>query len=472
MIESVIYFSPILLLLCGIMLIFLGYVSGFGLNTTFRLTKFSLIGSFVLAVIFYNRTPFPAIARADSFSAVFQAVMYIGAFIVLYLSRKWYAGTDKDEHLFCCGLLMSVIAGNLLSSSENLLLTVGSSSLFMMSNYLLFRHADKSKENFASSSLYAVSAIFFFIISLTGMIILYHLNEGNLNYADLSVYFAVHHKNPYIFYLAAAEVLLFVFLLNMSPLNFWYTETAGRIILPVFTCLTLVPIGGCFAGFIRLNVSMLSAQLPRLTLFYEWLGVLALFSGAVGACSAKNVRKIFAYGAVFHLGIVFLVLHSFTPNVINVAVLYIIIYLLEMYGVCAAMYGLKSKGEYLFMLSDFSGAAYRRPYISLMLMLFLFSLLGFPPFLGFAGIFSALNSLAMTNDFYLLALSAGFLMILAYGYLQIVKSLYFENSNIIFDRADRGIYLAICLVFLLMMFMALKPDSWRPDLYLLLEGGF
>lgn len=470
MIEDIVYFSPLLCLICGIALLFAGYLKNAGLNSVFRITKLSLIFSFGLAVIFYNRTAFSTAATADMFSAFFQGIMYTSALAVLFLSRKWYAAADTDGYLFCGALLLAVISGSLLSESENLALTTGSLCLLMLSGYLLFLHADKIKENYAAGILYLIPAVFLALSAVCGTFLLYRLC-GNLNYDILAVYFDVQKENPYIFSLAAIFVLQFIFLFGIAPLHFWYTETAGRIILPVFTCFTLVPLGGIFAGFIRLNLAMLPAQLEQFSFFYKYLALLSVFTGAVGSCSGKNVWKIFACGAVYHLGVVLLILRQFTPSDFHAAAVSLTVYILAMYGVCASLYGLKSKGEYLFMLSDFSGAAYKRPYISVMLIIFLFSLLGMPPFLGCLGQFGALNNLLLNGSYCSLAVLLVFLTVLACGYLQIVRALYAENGSTLFDRADRGIYIAVCLDFLLMAWIMLKPDFWEGCLEKITSGG-
>ena len=60
-----------------------------------------------------------------------------------------------------------------------------------------------------------------------------------------------------------------------------------------------------------------------------------------------------------------------------------------------------------------------------MLSVFLFSLIGFPPFLGFLGLFAVFSDLVLHNNFYQLAILLAALLVLAYAYLQIIKTMYF-----------------------------------------------
>ena len=322
---------------------------------------------------------------------------------------------------------------------------------------------------YLSSKLYAVSAVF---VSLFILVLVYGVFEqqAGFDYHSLSIYFENETENTVAFMIAIGLTLVFVFLLGLAPLHFWYTETTGQIVLPVFTYFTLIPISTCWGAFIKLNTYVLSAMEPRLILFYQGLGVLTMFVGAIGACSGKNIRKIFAYGAVYQQGIVFLMLQHFTSEALNTAFIYLNIYILAMYGICSCLYGLKNKGEYLFMLSDFEGTAFRRPYLAFAMTIFLFSLIGFPPFLGFLGLFSVVNNLVLHNNFYQLAFLLIALVTLTYSYLQIIKTLYFENSRVTFDRVDRGIYMVVLLTVLVMMFLVLQPHFLVQNVEWILEG--
>ena len=165
-------------------------------------------------------------------------------------------------------------------------------------------------------------------------------------------------------------------------------------------------------------------------------------------------------------------MQSFSLNAVNTGVIYLLVYSLAMYGICACLFGIKLKGDYLFMLDEFEGAAYKRPYISAMLTIFIFSLLGLPPFLGFFGVFSALSYLAKHDSFYQFGYIMLMLIVLSYGYLQIIKNIYFEKSKENFDRADSGIYVAVLFNALLMIIITLKPQYLMQDIYLMVESMF
>ena len=67
---------------------------------------------------------------------------------------------------------------------------------------------------------------------------------------------------------------------------------------------------------------------------------------------------------------------------------------------------------------------------------------------------------------YLLAI----LLILGYAYLQIVKTMYFEDSKEIFDRTDTGIYVVLLLILLIMTAFVFKSVGWIENIGLVTEA--
>ncbi len=469
MIESVIYLSPIVSLLLGMFFLAVCSWQKISSSWVFRWTKIFMAASFGFSIIFYNRSAFPDYMHTDEFSAVLGGLMYVFAGLTLYLSRKWYTGMNLSGTLFCGVLLQSLLAGEILVVSKHWGVTAGGITLMLVSNYLMFLRADKKKNVEASSRLYAGAALFITVLLVVLSSLLAWKNT-DLSYDTLSLFFEENTANFLAFALAASMVLIFVFLLGLPPLHFWYTETTGQVILPVFSYFTLVPASVYAAGFIRLNAQVFSAISPKLELFYLGLAVLALFAGALGACSGKNIRKIFAYGTVYQLGIILLLMQRLTPETVNLAFVHLVIFLISMSGVCACLFSLKNKGEYLFMLNDFSGMAFKRPFVAAALTIFLFSLAGFPPFLGFWSFFAGAADLVQHNNFYQLALWLSALLILTYAYLQIIKSVYFENSQITFDKADRGVYFIIVLILGAMTVLTIQPHFLLQNFQEMLES--
>ena len=470
MIENIIYLSPLLSLLCGILaLLFLekGKVNN---SRCFRIARSVLLISFFLGIIFYNKSLLPVITQGSHFTLLFESLLYLCAFVVLYLSKKWFMSMNEAGNIFCCGIFIAVLCGCLLIESRHLLLTSAMCVVLMLNNYMLLVNFRKKKEYVLSSKTYMVTMFLCWGLLAVALGILYYF-DADFSYDMLKAHLNIFQENPLIFIAISFIVVVFFFLLGLAPLHFWFTEALSETILPVITYFILVAVVACVGGFIQLNLYILPPMYERLKFFYEAVALISVGVGAIGACSVRNIRKIFAYGTVYHLGILLLVLFHFTMKTVDSSFVYLFVYLLAMGGVCTTLFGLKIKGEYLEMLNEFSGAAYKRPYVAAMMTVFIFSLLGVPPFLGFLGTFSVLSRLAVYS-LYELAYVLGMTLVLAYAYIQIIKTFYFEESKAVFDRADKGIYTVMLFNAILMLVIMVKPEYLVEDFVMMIETVF
>ena len=471
MLESIIYLSPLIVLLSGIFILIFSEHEENEQYGCFKISKVMMLTAFALTVIFYNKPLIFDITSGSKFTLMFECMMYGCGFSLLYLSRKWFSSMNVSGYLFCGGLFVVLLFGRILIRSNNLLLSIVCCIFMMLGNYSLLQ-GEKSKKSISDSDKLYLSLIIVCIALLGTALLCFYQYGESFDYTAIKEVLSLNKPNPFLFIAASSVVIALMFLLGLAPMHFWFTETSGSTILPVFAYFIMFPICGVLGGFIRINIEVFTPFSDDLYLFYKSIALISISLGALGACSGRSIRKILAYGTVYHLGIILLVIQNFSLNAVNAGIIYALVYLLSMYGICTCLFGLKIKGEYLYMLEELEGAAYKRPYISAMMTIFIFSLLGIPPFLGFLGVFSALSYLAKHDSFYQFGYIMVMLIVLSYGYLQIIKNLYFEKSKENYDRSDVGIYVTILLTALLMIIIMLQPHYLLQDISLMTEGIF
>ena len=471
MLEHLLYFSPLLILVFGAVLFMLLPQVNEEHTAYFKTARIILLISFILNIIFYNKDPLPDITASNRFVLLFQSMIYVCAFVILFLSRKWFVAMNIAGTHFCGNLFFVVFSAYLLISSTNLYLTSLAIILFMVGNFFMLGNENKKQEVNISRNIYGAMSVIIAILLFISVYIFWQSNN-NLSYADLRSLLALKPDDMRLYCASACIIISFLFLLNLAPLHFCFTETTGIMVLPVFTYFVLIPLIAAMGAFVEINIHVFAPIYEHLAFFYRVIALLSVGIGAIGACSGKNIRKILSCGAVFNFGIVFLLLYDFNFESLQITFSYMLIYLLSMSGVCASLYGFRIKGEYLFMLNEIEGAAQKRPYVSAVLCILLISLLGLPPSLGFVGIFAMLNNLAMQRHYYEIIYILLMFLVLAYAYLQIIMALYFYKSRESFDRADKGIYIAMMLNMVIMMIILMKPQYFSDYLAFMTESVF
>ncbi len=471
MIESLIYFSPYLIMLIAILILMFGEHEEDEHYRCFRFSRIMLLTSLVLAVIFYNKPPILGFSIGNRYTLIFECMLYSGSLILLYLSRKWFAAMHRPAYLFCGSLFITLLFGNLLVASIDLRLSSACAIMLMFNNYLMLRYSDVQKESNTRTRIYFALILGGTFLLLGATLYIWQMC-GMTDYEKIRLYLEFEKDDTHTYITIIMLILPFLFLLGLAPLHFGQTETLSKTFLPVFTYFMLLPTIAVWGGFIHLNISVLPPIAAYLQTFYVSIALLSVGVGAIGACGGQNVYKIFSYFAVYGSGIILLTLRRFTPNALNSGFVYMFVYLLAILGICSCLFGLKKKGEYLFMLTEFEGAAQKRPYITAMMLVFMFSLLGMPPLSGFLGLFSALNYQALHHHFYQLIYLLIMMLVVGYAFLQIMRTLYFIEHKTAFDRADSGIYTAIFLNAILMLIIVLKPQFLAENIYQMLESMF
>jgi NADH-quinone oxidoreductase subunit N len=162
--------------------------------------------------------------------------------------------------------------------------------------------------------------------------------------------------------------------------------------------------------------------------------------GNLAAIAQSNLKRLLAYSAIAQLGFMLL---GFTPTVINAetanavngyssALFYMVTYVLTTLGTFGLIMVLSRAGFENEEISDLAGLAKRSPWIAGVMALFMFSLAGIPPLVGFYAKFAVLQALVSTGlqGYVILAVIAVLLSLIgAYYYLRIVKTMFFDEPT-------------------------------------------
>ena len=112
------------------------------------------------------------------------------------------------------------------------------------------------------------------------------------------------------------------------------------------------------------------------------IAVLTLFSGAIGALVQKNVRKVFSYLIICHIGFMIAGLGMFTEAAIAGAIFYLIhdiIVKTNLFMISGVIYRIKGTIN----IKSLGGLYEKYPKLSLLIAIPFFSLIGIPPLSGF-----------------------------------------------------------------------------------------
>jgi NADH-quinone oxidoreductase subunit N len=227
------------------------------------------------------------------------------------------------------------------------------------------------------------------------------------------------------------------FKLGAAPFHMWVPD----VYQGAPTAITLL-IGGApkFAAFAITLRLLVEGMLDLAADWQPMLVVLAVASLAVGniaAIAQTNLKRMLAYSSIAQFGFVLLALASGVVggdalgvhNAYSAAMFYLVAYVLTTLGSFGLIMFLSREGFESEQISDLAGLAQRAPWVAGVMTIFMFSLAGVPPMVGFfakLGVIQALVTTAHTGYIALAVAAVLFSLVGAFYYLRVVKVMWFD----------------------------------------------
>jgi len=228
------------------------------------------------------------------------------------------------------------------------------------------------------------------------------------------------------------------FKLGAVPFHMWVPDVYQGAPTAITLLIGGAPEFAAFAITIRLLVE------GMLGLAVDWqemlivLSVGSLIIGNVVAIAQTNLKRMLAYSTIGQMGFMLLGLCSgvVSGNTISAAnaysssMFYIVTYVLTTLGTFGVIMLLSRAGFEAEQIEDFKGLARRSPWYAGVMAIFMFSLAGLPPTVGFYAKLAVLQALISTNvsGYIWLAVIAVLLSLIgAFYYIRLVKVMYFDE---------------------------------------------
>lgn len=227
------------------------------------------------------------------------------------------------------------------------------------------------------------------------------------------------------------------FKLGAVPFHMWIPDIYQGAPTVVTLLIGAAPKLAAFAIVIRLLVE---GMMPLSADWQQMMAVLAVGSLLVGnlaAIAQSNLKRMLAFSTISQMG--FLLLAFVAGNVggslgnasnaYSAGMFYAVTYVLTTLGSFGVILVLARRGFESEDIADFAGLNQRSPMLAGVMAIFMFSLAGIPPLVGFYGKLAVLQALVVSGQAFHIGLAVFAVMmslIGAFYYLRVVKVMYFD----------------------------------------------
>jgi len=467
-VAELLFALPELFLLFAISLILLFdlFVSQRLKQFTYYLTQIALLitGFLAFNLIGENATIFSGTFVLDSLGSTFKVFILGFAIIALVYTRHYLKAHELLRNEYFILAMMSILGMMVMVSGHSLLTLYLGLEIMSLSLYALIATArDRASAIEAALKYFVLGAIASGLL-LYGMSMIYGIS-GSLDISQISSFASAStlgsQQTLILNFGLVFLVIGIAFKLGAVPFHMWVPDVYQGSPTSVTMFLSTVPKIAAIALLIRLLIDGLGELQHYWADLFMILAVLSIAIGSLVALTQTNIKRMLAYSTISHIGFVLL---GFVTGVVDgygAAVFYVLAYILMSLAAFGSIIVLNRKGFEADQISDFQGLSKHSPWFALIMLVVMLSMAGVPPFIGFYSKLFILQQV-VAEGYVIFAITAViFAVISAYYYLQIIKTMYFDDvDKEILVSAPLDMKVVLSINGILILVVGLMPSFW------------
>ncbi|WP_148716758.1 NADH-quinone oxidoreductase subunit NuoN [Chitinolyticbacter meiyuanensis] len=414
---------------CALLLIDL-FVSDARRGVTHVLALLVLAVTGVLLYAGYTSAPqlaFSDMFVADPIATLAKGGMVLGVALVLIYGRSYAADRGIFKGELYSLTLFSLAGMMVMASAVNLLTLYVGLELLSLSLYALVALQRDSVNATESAMKYFVLGALASGMLLYGMSMVYGAT-GSLNVLEIGHRLLVGEGNR----LLAVFGLVFVvtgiaFKLGAVPFHMWVPDVYHGAPTVITQLIGSAPKLAAYAFIIRLLAQALEGFAPDWRGMLIVLAVLSLAIGNLSAIAQTNIKRMFAYSTISHMGFLLLGILVANPVGYSASFFYAFTYVLTAAAGFGLVMLLARNGFEADQLDDYKGLARKHPWFGFMMLMVMFSMAGIPVFVGFFAKLAVLKAVVNLGLVWLAVFAVMMSLIGAFYYLRVVKVMYFDE---------------------------------------------
>ena len=436
-------------------------------QVTYYLTQLSLLITAILAFNLIGEPKtiiFSGSFVLDNMASIFKVFMAGSTMVALVYTRHYLTEHKLFRGEYFVLVMLSMLGMMVMVSGYSLLTLYLGLEILSLSLYTLIAIARERSGAIEAALKYFVLGAIASGLLLYGMSMIYGIS-GSINVADIAT-FAANAT------LASREMLILnfglvflvigiAFKLGAVPFHMWVPDVYQGAPTSVTMFLSTVPKIAAVAMLVRILVDGMGAMHEYWSDLFMVLALLSIALGSVVALMQTNIKRMLAYSTISHVGFILL---GFVTGVVEgygAAVFYVLVYILMSMAAFGMIILLNKQGFEADKISDFKGLSKHSPWFALMMLAIMLSMAGVPPFIGFYAKLFILQQVISAGFITIAVIAVVFAVISSYYYLQVVKSMYFEDSdNEITITAPMDMKLILSINAVLILVVGLFPDFW------------
>ncbi|RED53317.1 NADH-quinone oxidoreductase subunit NuoN [Aestuariispira insulae] len=369
----------------------------------------------------------------DSFGVFMKLLVLVASFLAILMSDGYIRRENMARFEYPILITFATLGMLAMISANDLMSLYIGLELQSLSLYVLAAmQRDSIRSTEAGLKYFVLGAVSSGML-LYGCSMIYGFT-GTTNYSELAGYLT--GAEPASVGLVIGLVFLLAglaFKVSAVPFHMWTPDVYEGAPTPVTAFFAVAPKIAAMALFLRTMIGPFGGVIADWQQIIFFISVASMALGALAAINQTNIKRLMAYSSIGHIGYALIGLATGTEIGVKAVLMYLAIYLFMNVGTFAIILSMKVQGRMVENISDLAGLHKNRPFMAILLMIFMFSMAGIPPLAGFLGKFFIFDAAVKAGLIWLAVIGAIASVISAFYYIRIIKVMYFEDAVEVMD---------------------------------------
>ena len=335
-----------------------------------------------------SATAFYGLIRAYGLASFINITILLSALATIVLCAPYLKRIGRGYGEVYALILFATAGAVMLGTANSLVTVFVGLETMSISLYILAGLARHDEGGIESALKYFLLGAFSTGFFLYGIALVYGAT-GTMYLPELGYGFVERGRLALLFWAGIALFLVgFLFKVSAVPFHMWTPDVYQGAPTPLTGYMSTASKAAAFAAMILVLYYGLADMSTA-----EWQTALAVVAvvtmvlGNILALVQSNVKRMLAYSSIAHAGYVLVALAAGTEAGYAGAIYYLLIYSLMnvgAFGVMALLEWDEKEGR-LQSIDSLAGIGFKKPVLGVAMGIFMFSLIGFPPFGGFFG---------------------------------------------------------------------------------------
>ena len=324
-------------------------------------------------------------ATGDNFALFFEILFASLGILTVALSHSYLRKRGLLEGEFHILIMAAVIGMMVLASATSLVTVFLGLELLSIALYIVCGFVRTDSRSQEAGAKYLLVGGFASTFVLYGMALIYG-GAGTTVIPEIATRLTSSaSSNPLILLGIVLMGVGFAFKVSAAPFHMWTPDVYQGAPIPVTAFMSVGTKAAAFAMIVRVFAGGLPHLAPDWQVLLAFVAATSMVVGNVMAIAQTSLKRLLAYSGVAQAGYILIGVIAGGEAGLSAVLYYLFIYMFMNFGAFAVITLLAGPDGDRDGLSDLEGLGRRNPVLGILMTIFMLSLAGFPPTVGFFG---------------------------------------------------------------------------------------